>query len=265
MNITKYVKIFREISALRISQVAAFGASFFVNVLTSIISNFLWPIVAVVLYAQTSGFPGWSIGEFILLQGTILLSFGIAGSSIFSIVWDIGWQIDEGLFDMTLLKPMGVIPGIIATSFNPWFIADIASGAVLVVTGIISSGAVISLLNILSYTILIASSMLVWFFFASLILSLNFKYLEAWGIFELFWTVKRLGEYPIDIYGGFLKFLLTFVIPFGLAGFYPAQILLGRITDWTQILILIVSSFVFGIVGYLILNRSIKNYSSAGG
>lgn len=38
---------------------------------------------------------------------------------------------------------------------------------------------------------------------------------------------KEFGKYPIVIYGRKLQIFLTYVVPFGFAGYYPAAFLLG--------------------------------------
>lgn len=265
MSIKKYAKIFADHAGMEFSRVALDRTVFFLDFSVTLFRNFIWPIIAAVIYSQTSGVPGWTLPEFILFQGTFLLSFALAGIGAFNIVWDLGDAIDEGMLDIYLVKPLKLIPGFLVMSFNPFFLSDIFAGITIVTIGLISSGWVFNLLNLLMYIALMFSSVMIWFFIAGVIIALNFRYPRASDLMNLFWNFKKLGEYPLTIYGDLIKFLLTFVIPLGLAGFYPSEVLLGRVSDLGQFLAMIGLSLAFGIAGYIIIKRSVKGYESAGG
>lgn len=265
MSIKKYFKVLLTSIKLQYSSATLDKAAFLMDFGVSILKDFLLPIISMLIYSNTSGVPGWTLPEFILFQGTFLLSFAIAGLGVFSIVWGVGETIDAGLLDRYLVRPLKLVPGFIIGSFNPWFISDTIAGIIIVVIGLVGSGWVFNLGNLLMYILLIISSTTTWFFVASIIVALNFKYPSAYDLLQLFWNIKNLGDYPLTIYGGAIRFLLTFVLPLGLAGFYPTQFILGRITDINMFLVMVIASFAFGVFGYIVLNRSAKNYESVGG
>ena len=43
-----------------------------------------------------------------------------------------------------------------------------------------------------------------------------------------FWNLIAFGRYPLSIYSGYIQFLLSWIIPFGFATFYPSARLLGH-------------------------------------
>jgi ABC-2 type transport system permease protein len=53
----------------------------------------------------------------------------------------------------------------------------------------------------------------------------------------LVFQLGSFGRYPLDVFPGGLKFLLTWVIPLGFAGFYPASFLMeGGLGGWTPVI-----------------------------
>jgi len=72
------------------------------------------------------------------------------------------------------------------------------------------------------------------------------------------------GRYPLDIYGQFIRFLLTWIVPFGFASFYPTAHILHnevyRIYTW----MLPVVTAVFLTAAIAIWNRGVRNYTSTG-
>jgi ABC-2 type transport system permease protein len=56
----------------------------------------------------------------------------------------------------------------------------------------------------------------------------SFWFEDRIGIHPPFWNLLAFGRYPLSIYSSYIQFLLSWIIPFGFATFYPASRLLGR-------------------------------------
>jgi ABC-2 type transport system permease protein len=72
------------------------------------------------------------------------------------------------------------------------------------------------------------------------------------------------GRYPLDIYNPLIRFLLSWIIPFGFAAFYPSAKLLGHTEYDGVFLALPVVASVSVILAILLWNRGVRNYSSTG-
>ena len=58
--------------------------------------------------------------------------------------------------------------------------------------------------------------------------------------------------------------MLSWIIPFGFASFYPTTHFLGRVSfDWYFHLVPVVAA-VFSMLAYVVWNQGVKNYSSTG-
>ena len=72
------------------------------------------------------------------------------------------------------------------------------------------------------------------------------------------------AQYPITIYGNWLRVILTFVIPLGFIGFYPA----ASVLRFQEYRLLYPCTLAWGIVmflaGYLLWNHGLKRYESTG-
>jgi ABC-2 type transport system permease protein len=58
--------------------------------------------------------------------------------------------------------------------------------------------------------------------------ALSFKWVGNSRLYEIFTSAETFGKYPISIFPPAVRAVITFIIPVGLVGFYPAAALLGR-------------------------------------
>jgi ABC-2 type transport system permease protein len=92
--------------------------------------------------------------------------------------------------------------------------------------------------------------------------SLAFWFVRIDNVTELFYAFYEAGRYPVTIYRGFVRGLLTFIVPIAFVTTYPASALLGRLdsaTAWMGIIFAIVLL----ISSNRIWNFAVRYYSSA--
>lgn len=79
------------------------------------------------------------------------------------------------------------------------------------------------------------------------------------------YRLKNYCDYPIQIYGKGVQFLLTFVIPYAFTGYYPIAKLLEKEVPWPDICYLgPVVALLFGGIAYVLWCTGIKRYNGAG-
>ena len=77
--------------------------------------------------------------------------------------------------------------------------------------------------------------------------------------------LKNFCDYPIQIYSKGIQFLLTFIIPYALTGYYPVANLLGK--DYPNLWIAYISpviALVMAIIAYIFWHIGLKHYGSTG-
>ena len=78
------------------------------------------------------------------------------------------------------------------------------------------------------------------------------------------YNMLTFGRYPLDVYNPFVKFLLSWIVPFGFATFYPtASLLKHDLYGMYAYLIPVVTAVFFGL-SLVVWNRGVRNYSSTG-
>lgn len=241
----------------------AYRMNFFLHIFGNFVGQALGPFFTIVVYAATAGLPGWTFWQFILFQGTAIFIWSSGEAFIFRAVGITISVIHNGNFDSFLITPFRPLVHIFSRSIDLDELIGVMFGMFLVVLASVKLQQ-FSVINTILFIILI---MLALMFLASvviLMLSLSFKFVKAFGMWSIFEVVEQLASFPLTIYGAAGMFTFSFIIPIGLASFYPAQALLGRL-DLVMLLKLAISAFAFLGVALLIWRAAIKSYTSAGG
>jgi ABC-2 type transport system permease protein len=94
--------------------------------------------------------------------------------------------------------------------------------------------------------------------------SASFWFEDRIGVIPPVWHLIAFGRYPLSICSGLVRFLLSWIIPFGFASFYLSVRLLGR-TDFRlhALLTPVVAAAVFALM-LLFWSRGVRRYPSTG-
>lgn len=252
------------LSALKISFATrmAYRADFFVSTLIILISELGLPFITLLIYETGSSFPDWSLHETLLLQGTFMLSRGIANLTFFGIVWNTLSRVREGTYDLLMIKPCSVLFLSLAGGFEPDSIGTI-SGGILVTVFSLSKIPAPGLINWAGYFMFLIFSLLVLFSFALIMAGSLFKWVGNSRIYEIFDSVASFGNYPRSIFSKSFQAILSYIVPVAAIGFFPASALLGKATDNALAVLLV--CLIFLAFSLFFWNKMLSSYTSAGG
>ena len=211
---------------------SAYRANFFISLLTSLLNLATGVLGIVVLFGQIDTVQGWNLASTLALLGVYLTVSALRqlfiGPSLDALSGMDG-EIWTGAFDFTVLRPVDTQ---FMASFRKWrwFASiDLLLGLGVLVTAVIQLGVTLSLGQVLAFLLTLFSGMLILY-----AILLVFAALIFWSPGVLFtWVfdgIFQLGRYPLGMYPGWLKLILTWVVPVGVITTIPAQALLGSLT-----------------------------------
>ncbi len=97
-----------------------------------------------------------------------------------------------------------------------------------------------------------------------LLTSVSFWFEDRIGVIPPVYNMIPFGRYPTSIYNTFLQFLLSWIIPFAFASFYPTTFFLNRREFLNKFYLVPVIALAFGILALVTWNRGVRNYNSTG-
>lgn len=240
----------------------AYRGDFFMSMLIMMVVELFGPLITLLIYHNGASFPGWQRHEVLLLQGVFLLSRGIAFPFFMGMVWNTISRVQEGTYDLLLIKPRPILQMSIVTAFDSEDMGKLIGG-VLLFSYALKSAPPIPLLNWLSFLFLFIFSLVSTFAFGLFMSGLGIVWIGNYRIYEIFMTVMEFGLYPRSIFSKMFQTIITWVIPISLLGSFPASALLGK--QVTGVFGAVLCSIVFLLGGLWFFHRMVRNYTSAGG
>ena len=242
----------------------AYKGDFFVSIVTTLIATAFGIAVVFLLFHRLPEVAGWKFHEILFLYG-----FGLIPLSFFNVVsinlyYFSEAYIVEGKFDRILLRPVHSLFQVMSEQFRLESLSDAVVGVGIVSYTARELGLTYGPLDWAFLVFASVCGVAIYLSVFLLLTSVSFWVEDRVGIIPPVFNMLAFGRYPLNIYGPFIQFLLTWIIPFGFASFYPSTILLGRVEYQSYFLYLPVVTIVFMTASILLWNRGVANYSSTG-
>lgn len=171
-------------------------------------------------------------------------------------------KVVDGSFDFYLLNPLNELFYSLFSFTDPLDMLLLIPYISITFWAWYMTGYPITLENTL---LLIAAIMIVFiiiFAIHILIISIGVKYLEVDNTIMLYRDLERTASFPMEIYGRYGSFILTYIVPFGLISTVPSKIIFGLLKP--QILLLFLAIALIQLKLALSYWRlALKSYSSA--
>ena len=232
MIVIKSLKRHGRLFWLYFSQYAKARLEYRLDFFSSVFASFLGTAAAfgflLIVFSRVPAVKGWTFEEMVFLYGFSLIPLGVF--NVFS--WNLYLFSDryliEGRFDRVLVRPVDSVFQVLFEAFRLESLQETITGHGAVIWASRRIGLSFGPADILIFTL--------WAIFGAAIYLAIFIGLTAtsfWiedriGIVPPVFNLMQFGRYPLTIYDGWIRFTLSFVIPFAFASFYPVMHFLRR-------------------------------------
>ena len=242
----------------------AYPLNFWISLIHSLLGFGTGVLGVWILFGQVESIRGWSLASTLALFGTYMTLSALRsifiGPSLEALAGMDG-EIWTGKFDFTLLKPIDVQFYASFQHWRPLALFDLVLGAGVLVTAVAQLGATLTPLRVLIFLIMLTIGVITLY-----AILLAFSALVFWSPDFLFtWLFNaffQMARYPVGLYPGWLKLILTWIIPVGVMTTVPAQALTGELALGTLLGSLTLAILFFA--GATVLFRTgVRRYASA--
>ncbi|MBI4926443.1 MAG: ABC-2 family transporter protein [Anaerolineae bacterium] len=185
-----------------------------------------------VLFLQVSQIQGWTYEAALGVFGVYLVVTALRGLFIgpgMEALAGLGQEIWNGNFDFALLRPVNAQFLVTFRQWRLFSLVDLAFGVAVLVAAALRSDQALTLAQMGGFFLGLAAGVIVLYS-----LQLAFAAVSFWNPALLFtWVLDaifQLARYPVGLYPGIVRFLLTWIIPVGVITTFPAQALNGQQT-----------------------------------
>ena len=229
----------------------------------SIILREITGFIGVLLIARSlDGINGWDFYAICVLFSMAMLTESL-GQSFVDSVWSIGSHVRKGKFDTYLTRPAPVLMQLLGSRCNFQAMSTFTMALVILIYGWEHIGIPLTICNILFVLEFIICGTILNTSIYLAFNSLNFWLVNSGNVAELALTFRQFSKYPLSIFPKLIIGVMTYMIPFGFVGFYPASYLMGK-TDWNVPVLLPIVMLIVASAAGLIWRTGMKGYNSTG-
>ncbi len=215
---------FTQYAKVRVS----YRGDFFISLATSVTATVFSFGFVYFLFKNIPGLSQWSKYEIFFLYGFSLIPFGLFNVLSLNLYEFGNTYIIEGKFDRVLLRPISSLFQVLFETFRIESLHEVVTGTAVVVWAAHRLGYHWSLSDVLLFVLFTMCGGVIYVSVFLLLSTVSFWFEDRIGVHPPFWNLIAFGRYPLSIYSGYIQFLLSWIIPFGFATFYPSARLLGR-------------------------------------
>jgi ABC-2 type transport system permease protein len=233
MNYVRLLGVYFKVGAMGEMQ---YRLNFFVQLFQSILELATAIAGLAVIFSYTGSLGGWSADEVLALVGVYTLVGGLIGLIIYPGMELFIQSVRDGSLDFTLVKPVDAQLLISVQSVDIWKLIDIGLGIGVLIYALVRLGAQVGLSQAgLFIGMLVTGSAIIYSFWMFLA-TLSFWFVRVENILEIFRSMYEAGRWPVSLYPGWLRFILSFIVPVAFVTTVPAEALTGHLTPNTLVL-----------------------------
>lgn len=241
-----------------------YRVDFFIGVASVFLINFTSVFFVKVVFDQIQSLNGWGFYE-------ILFIYGVActGRSIHHIFFDNLWTLGSryvrtGEFDRLLMRPVGPLFQLVAERVQQDGFGQLLIGLVVLSTSMPNLGIHWSFVNVLLLLLMIVSSGMIFVAVNLFFATFSFWMTDATPLVVGLFNLSDFARYPLTIYNKGLRFLLTWIIPYGFTAFYPAAAFIGHAGYQTLALCTPLVAVLSCWLAYAFWKRGLRSFASTG-
>ena len=211
-----------------------------VNFLASVFMSVLWLVWGIlgvaIFFLHRDKLGDWSYPEVLMVVGLFTFFNGIMESLLRPNVGAVIEQIRDGTFDFVLTKPVNSQFIASLRTIVVWRLTDAVIGILLIVYALGQLHVTPTPVQIGFFVAMLLSGIIIVYALWLVMVSFAFWFVKIDNITEFFFAFYEAGRYPVTVYRGAVRALLTFVVPIAFVTTFPASALLGRIDQTTTII-----------------------------
>jgi ABC-2 type transport system permease protein len=242
----------------------AYKADFFIAFFSSMAATVIAFGFVLVLFTKIPKLESWSFYEILFLYAFSLIPLGF-----FNVVsWNLyefgDIYIIQGRFDRILLRPVATLFQVLSEKFRIESLQEVVTGLLVIGICIRKLGLPWTLADDLWFALMVACGAVIYLSVFLILTAVSFWFEDRVGIVPPVFNMLTFGRYPLTIYNVFIQFMLSWIIPFGFASFYPTTHFLGRraFTPYFHLVPAVAAGFFS--LAVIVWNRGVRNYSSTG-
>lgn len=235
-------------------------------------SNFYYYLIVyatlIIMVHKFGTINGWNYSELILLYSFNLIAYAISGVFFWQTIFNLESKVTSGEFDRFMLRPVGIITQLVCQEFGYVFLGQIVVCMFFLIPALVSLHLKITLIKVLFILYTILGGVMFHAGVVIIIGSLSFWLMRSTQIgWVVYYDVRNFTNYPVSIYPNYIKFILTFLLPWAIVNYYPSLIILNKFSNNFEVILGTISPLIgvgIFVFSQVVFKLGLRRYSGTG-
>ena len=183
-------------------------------------------------------------------------------NAFFMSLMEIPQQVRMGTLDFVVTKPVDSQFWISTRKFNFDQVGTLTAGAIMVVVGVMTSGATPTGAQWLAYASLVVASCAIFYSFNLALMTTGIWLVRVDNLWVLGESVMQVARYPLDIYGATMQRFFIYALPLGFLATVPTRQLVRELNT-SMVLFGFIWAMTFLTLSRLFWKFAMTHYTSA--
>ena len=221
-------RIYRRIVGSRIRAQLQYRFSFALTVTGNLLLSSLDFAAILILFGQVDALGEWTVAEVALLYGISCVSFALTDLAVGQLD-QLPRMIREGEFDQILVRPLGSLLQVVSADIALRHLGRLLQGLAVLAVALTQVEVAWTAGRVAMLVIAILAGMAIfagiWVAFSSI----AFWLIDSQEVSNAFtYGGNFTAQYPVNIFGRWLRRLVVFVIPVAFVSYYPCLYILDK-------------------------------------
>ena len=217
------------------------------------------------VFQQIPMLADWTLPQLIFIYGFAQIPRGI--DHLFTDnIWMVAWYyVVNGQFDRYMLRPMNLFFQVICEKLQPDALGELLVGTILLGISVSNGIVAVSGIKIVLFFVSVIAGAVIYTSVKLLFASFAFWMKISGPVLYTAYQLADFAKYPTEIYAKGVRFIITWVIPFGFVAYLPASYFLKpQVSASATIGVECILAVVSFAIAYGVFCLGTKSYESAG-
>jgi ABC-2 type transport system permease protein len=262
LSVRRYVRIFREFFRACFVEELEYRSEFLGNLVSSFFGIGIAILTVNIFFYQTDQLGGWAYADVLVLLGVFNTLRGMIDFALRPNMPRLLEHVRRGTLDYILTKPVDSMFYVSFRHLVFWRLIDVLLGLGVIGYGLMVKRYIPSLFDVLIFLITIAASFVLIYSLWMMLMTTSFWVIRIDDLSFIFDSFFETARFPVGMYRGWVRVVLTYVLPAAVITNMPALSLLGK-WNMATALIAVLLALVFLWLARRFWRFALRFYTSA--
>lgn len=262
-----YLKLYKEYIKRSLYSKLVYKVNSLIGIFGFLIGQ-VFSILGIYFIVKANGkLMDWDVYQILFLYGATNISIGI--DHLFSDrLWTVSyWEVKDGKLDTLFLRPLPLLFQVLASEFQTEALGEMIVGIGLMIFSSFFINLHVTFGNILFLIVGLICGALIITSLKIIVASFAFVFKRSGPLLQIVYNFLNYSKYPIKIFPYFIRIIFCFVIPLGIAIYFPVGMLLNIETLYNPYYLCLIAlgfTIILITLSILIWSKFVKQYESTG-